>query len=90
VKPSSNELINESPSIGHPQTAWQFAWLNLRPLGRSDSGEGLFSMFSGEADAGIRVFLDDELIIDDWKIAARFAIATRFRGGPNLSVTGGI
>src|SRR3984957_3366243 len=65
-----------SPELAHSDLPTQFS---VRWTGTIQSNSSSLHVFRARADSGIRVYLDEALIIDDWDThAARPDITTRF------------
>ena len=74
-----DQRINFDWAIGNPSRDSLPAQFTVRWIGVIRANDSSVHVFRARADAGIRVYLDDELIIDDWADhAARPEVATRF------------
>jgi beta-glucosidase len=73
-----NQRINFDWAPGNPSRDSLPTQFTVRWTGVIRANDSSLHVFRARADAGIRVFLDDELIIDDWTDhAARPDVATR-------------
>jgi len=74
-----DQRINFDWAVGNPSRASLPGEFTVRWIGVIRANDSSLHVFRARADAGIRVFLDDELIIDDWTDhAARPDVATKF------------
>jgi beta-glucosidase len=74
-----DQRINFDWANGNPPRGSLPPEFTARWIGVIRANDSSLHVFRARADAGIRVFLDDELIIDDWEDhAARPDVATKF------------
>jgi beta-glucosidase len=79
IRDQIDQRINFDWATGSPPRGSLPPLFTVRWVGVIRPNDSSLHVFRARADAGIRVFLDDELIIDDWADhAARPDVATKF------------